>query len=72
MRNTGIDYHDVDVTCSTCGATYHMRSTAPGPRLTVDICSNCHPFYRKDTNRMSTVRGSQVDRFRRRYGVKLV
>ena len=38
------DYHAVQVTCS-CGNTFVTRTTAPGDHMTVDVCSNCHPFY---------------------------
>lgn len=38
------DYHAVQVTCS-CGNTFVTRSTYNGDHMTVDVCSNCHPFY---------------------------
>ena len=38
------DYHAVQVTCS-CGNTFVTRSTYNGDHMTVDGCSNCHPFY---------------------------
>jgi large subunit ribosomal protein L31 len=29
--------------CNSCGITFTSRTTVP--EITVDICSNCHPFY---------------------------
>ena len=54
--------HLVDVRCSSCGATFDVRSTASAIR--VDVCSNCHPAY---TGVERTVAGGgRVDRFNRR------
>ena len=50
------DYHKVTVTCS-CGNTFETRSTAKGDRMTVDVCSKCHPFYTgKPASRSATAR----------------
>jgi large subunit ribosomal protein L31 len=56
------DTHLVDVTCSTCGTTFTVRSTAES--LAVEVCSNCHPTY-TGTHR-ATTRGDRVERFNRR------
>jgi large subunit ribosomal protein L31 len=54
--------HLVDVSCTSCGTSFNVRSTAE--RISVDICSNCHPAY---TGReRSAVSGGQVERFNRR------
>ncbi len=58
------EYAPVTVTCS-CGNRFETRSTA-GRDLSVEVCSQCHPFY---TGKQKLVdRGGRVDRFRRRYG----
>jgi large subunit ribosomal protein L31 len=60
---TGIhpDYVESQVTC-TCGNTFVTRSTEP--KIHVEICSNCHPFY---TGRQKLVdTGGRVERFKRR------
>ncbi|KKW06248.1 MAG: 50S ribosomal protein L31 [candidate division CPR1 bacterium GW2011_GWC1_49_13] len=36
-------YPQAKVTCSSCGNTFTIGSTKP--ELTVEICSNCHPFF---------------------------
>ena len=36
-------WHDTPVRCMTCGTTWTTGSTVES--LTVEICSNCHPFY---------------------------
>ena len=35
-------YPDAKVTCA-CGNTFYVGYTRP--KLTVDVCYNCHPFY---------------------------
>jgi large subunit ribosomal protein L31 len=52
----------VDARCSSCGASFAVRSTAEA--ISVDVCSNCHPAY---TGRERAVAaGSRVARFNRR------
>ena len=58
-------YKDATVTCA-CGATYTTRSTRGS--FTVDVCSNCHPFY-TGKHKIMDVAG-RVDRFRKKYGLK--
>ena len=61
------DYHAVQVTCS-CGNTFVTRSTYNGDHMTVDVCSNCHPFYTGKQKILDT--GGRVARFEKRYGKK--
>jgi large subunit ribosomal protein L31 len=59
------DLHLVDVRCSSCGASFSIQSTAA--RLSVDVCSNCHPAY---TGRARTLASSdRIERFNRRRGL---
>lgn len=52
----------IEVRCSTCGASFHTRSTAES--ISVEVCSNCHPAY---TGRArETVSGGRIERFNRR------
>jgi len=52
----------VHVRC-TCGNEFTTRSTTP--EISVEICSNCHPFY---TGRQKLVdTGGRVERFNRRF-----
>jgi large subunit ribosomal protein L31 len=56
-------YKEVVITCA-CGATYKTKSTR-SENYTVEICSNCHPFY---TGRERTAESKgRVERFRRKY-----
>ena len=50
------------VHCSNCGAEHDLRSTRE--RLSVDVCSHCHPFYTGSEQRVS--RGGQIARFEAR------
>jgi large subunit ribosomal protein L31 len=59
------DYHETTVTCG-CGNTFTTRSTAPGGKLTVEVCSACHPFYTGKQKILDT--GGRVARFEKRFG----
>jgi len=59
------DYVVATVKCS-CGNTYTTRSTSS--ELSVELCSECHPFY---TGKQKLVdSGGRIDRFERRYGAR--
>lgn len=60
------EYKDVSITCA-CGTVHQTRSTRLG-NFTVEICSNCHPFY--TGKEKSAESKGRVERFRRRYGEK--
>ena len=53
-------YPEAKVTCATCGKTWVTGSTKK--ELRVDICSNCHPFFSGEAQRIIDIEG-QVDRF---------
>lgn len=57
-------YEAMTVTCS-CGNTFETRSTLGKP-LSVEVCSNCHPFYTGKQKMMDTA--GRVDKFNKRYG----
>lgn len=59
-------YADINVTCS-CGSTFTTRSTA-GRDLTIEVCSQCHPFYTGKQKLVDTA--GRVDKFRQKYGKK--
>jgi len=61
------NYHDVKVTCS-CGNVFVTRSTYEKDEMSLDVCSECHPFYTGKQKILDTA--GQVDKFRRRYGKK--
>jgi large subunit ribosomal protein L31 len=57
------EYKEITVACS-CGNTFKTRSTV-GHDLSIEVCSNCHPFY---TGKHKIVdAGGRVDKFRKRY-----
>ena len=57
------NYAPVKITCA-CGAVFETRST--GGDLSLDICSQCHPFYTGKQKLVDTA--GRVERFRRKYG----
>ena len=59
-------YDGITVTCS-CGNSFQTRSTV-GKDLTIEVCSQCHPFYTGKQKMLDS--GGRVDRFRRKYGIK--
>jgi large subunit ribosomal protein L31 len=56
------EYNVVAITCA-CGNAFQTRSTRT--EISVDVCSECHPFY-TGKQRLVDTQG-RVDRFRRRY-----
>jgi large subunit ribosomal protein L31 len=62
------EYKNVTVTCA-CGAVIETRSTK-GKDFSVEICSECHPFY---TGKQKLVDSAgRIERFRRKYGDKAI
>ena len=37
--------HEVTYKCASCGAEYKIMSTLNVDTMSIDVCSNCHPFY---------------------------
>jgi large subunit ribosomal protein L31 len=65
MAKKGIHpvYKPSTVTCA-CGHTVDTYSTRP--TFSVDICSNCHPFY---TGKQKFVDAAgRIERFQKKYG----
>lgn len=60
-------YKEIKVTCS-CGSVFTTRSTIDKDQLSLEVCSNCHPFYTGTQKIMDTA--GRVDRFRQKYGMK--
>ncbi len=55
------EYVETIVTCG-CGETFKTRSTKP--RIAVEVCSKCHPFY---TGKQKFVDSAgQIDKFKKR------
>jgi large subunit ribosomal protein L31 len=57
-------YEAITATCS-CGNKVETRSTL-GQDLTIDVCSQCHPFFTGKQKIVDT--GGRVDRFNKRFG----
>ena len=51
---------ETQVTCASCGKTWITTSTKK--ELSIDVCSNCHPFFTGEAAKLLDVEG-QVDRF---------
>jgi large subunit ribosomal protein L31 len=54
------DYITTKVHCNGCNVTFETHSTVP--EITVEICSNCHPFYTGKQKLIDTA--GRVDRFK--------
>ena len=57
------EYKAINVTC-TCGNVFQTRSTV-GQDLSIEVCSNCHPFYTGKQKMVDTA--GRVDKFRKKY-----
>jgi large subunit ribosomal protein L31 len=55
-------YNEIEVVCA-CGATFKTRSTSP--KVHVEICADCHPFYTGNQKILDTA--GRVERFRLKY-----
>lgn len=60
------EYCTIKVTCS-CGHVFDTRSTLAHD-LTIEVCSQCHPFYTGKQKLVDT--GGRVQRFRDRYKLR--
>jgi large subunit ribosomal protein L31 len=58
-------YETVKVACS-CGNSFDTRSTLSGDTMTVEVCSECHPFYTGKQKLLDTA--GRVDKFKQKYG----
>lgn len=58
-------YETVKVTCS-CGNSFDTRSTLSGEGMSVEVCSECHPFYTGKQKLLDTA--GRVDKFKQKYG----
>jgi large subunit ribosomal protein L31 len=59
------DYVETNVTCS-CGRSFQTRSVRDS--LSVELCSECHPFFTGKQRLVDT--GGRVERFRKRVDAK--
>jgi len=56
-------YQPITIKCA-CGNVFETRSTRAS--FTVDICSECHPFFTGKQKILDSA--GRVERFRRKYG----
>lgn len=59
------EYQEATVSCA-CGSSFQTRSTRGS--FTVDICSECHPFYTGKQKVMDSA--GRIERFKKKYGDK--
>ncbi|MBP6562692.1 MAG: 50S ribosomal protein L31 [Neisseriaceae bacterium] len=58
-------YHAVQVTCS-CGNAFETQSTMTKDVFSIEVCSECHPFY---TGKQKIVDSAgRVDKFQQKFG----
>jgi large subunit ribosomal protein L31 len=55
-------YQDCQVTCG-CGNSFTTRSTKP--KIAVEVCSKCHPFYTGSVKFVDTA--GRVDKFNKKF-----
>lgn len=56
------NYQDATVTCG-CGNTFETRSTKP--KIAVEVCSKCHPFYTGSQKFVDAA--GRVDKFNKKF-----
>ncbi|RME57368.1 MAG: 50S ribosomal protein L31 [Candidatus Dadabacteria bacterium] len=57
------DLYEAEVTCGGCGTTFKVASTVK--KITVNVCSKCHPFY-TGKHRIIDTEG-RVEKFLKKY-----
>ena len=71
------EYDEILVRCASCQTTFITRSTRLNlpktqhegqdlPTMSLEICSNCHPFYSGKQTLVDTA--GRVEKFMKRYG----
>ena len=60
------EYLEISVACS-CGNKWKTRSTM-GKNLSVEVCSECHPFYTGKQKTLDTA--GRIEKFNQKYGKK--
>ena len=65
--DTHPNYQEITVTCS-CGNSFKTKSVIGKPKLSVEVCAECHPFYTGTQKIMDTA--GRIDKFRQKYGTK--
>ncbi|HIE09466.1 MAG TPA: 50S ribosomal protein L31 [Armatimonadetes bacterium] len=61
-------YMEAEIICGSCGNVIRTRSTKP--RMVIEVCSNCHPFYKGTQEQLIIDVEGRVEQFRRKYGLK--
>jgi len=61
------NYQEITVTCS-CGNNFKTKSVMSKSTLSVEVCSECHPFYTGTQKIVDTA--GRIDKFRQKYGTK--
>ena len=59
------EYIEATIHCA-CGTNAETRSTKE--KISVEICSSCHPFYTGKQRLVDTA--GRIEKFRRKYGKK--
>ncbi len=59
------NYKELSVTCS-CGSQFVTKSTMGKDTFTIEVCSNCHPFYTGKQKIVDTA--GRVDKFNQKFG----
>jgi len=56
------EYVECKVTCA-CGNSFEVKSSKP--ELSIDICSECHPFFTGSEKVVDTA--GRIDKFKKKY-----
>ena len=63
------DIHPKYIECTvTCGCGAHFTTRSTRPRIAVEICSSCHPFYTGQQKFVDTA--GRIEKYMKRFGAK--
>ena len=60
------EYIETKVTCA-CGNTFTVKSNKK--ELHLEVCNECHPFYKGGKDSAQVSRTGRVEKFNRKYGL---
>ena len=64
-KNIHPEYVETNVTCA-CGNTFKVMSNKA--ELHVEVCNECHPFFKDGKEGTSASKTGRVEKFNRKYG----
>ena len=53
-KSIQLNFSEVTFKCASCGSECVVESALKQDLVSIDVCSNCHPFYKGESNTKKT------------------